>query len=240
MNRPTLKIAPSILSADFARLGEEVAKLEAAGADWVHVDVMDGHFVPNLTIGPPIVAAVRKVTKLPLDVHLMITDPDRYIGEFADAGADYLTVHVETCPHLHRTVQAIRERGVKPGVTLNPATSITTLEEIVVDAELILVMSVNPGFGGQQFIPAALDKIARVRALIDRRQSHALLEVDGGVKPTNAAAIVEAGADVLVAGSAIFSHPDYRQAVNALRAAGPALAASASGASSTSGHARPR
>ncbi len=223
MTRPILKIAPSILSADFARLADEVARLESAGADWIHVDVMDGHFVPNLTVGPPIVESLRKVTKLPLDVHLMMTNPDAYLGAFADAGADYLTVHVEACVHLHRTVQAIKERGVKAGVTLNPATSVSTLEDIVGDADLILVMSVNPGFGGQRFIPSALDKIARVRDLLDRTHSAALLEVDGGVKPDNAAPIVEAGADVLVAGSAIFSSADYAQTIKAMREAGQAL-----------------
>lgn len=176
----TVCIAPSILSADFARLAEEVARVEEAGADWLHVDVMDGHFVPNLTIGPPVVEALRKVTTLPLDVHLMMTNPDAFIGEFAEAGADYLTVHVETCPHLHRTVQLIKERGVKAGVTLNPATPAISLSEIVCDADLILIMSVNPGFGGQKFIPSSLQKIANVRAMIDRTHSHALLEVDGG------------------------------------------------------------
>lgn len=224
MKRPPLKIAPSVLSADFARLGEEVAAVERGGADWIHVDVMDGHFVPNLTVGPPIVEALRKVTKLPLDVHLMITNPDVYLGAFADAGADYLTVHVETCPHLHRTLQAIKERGVKAGVTLNPATSMATLEEIVADADLILVMTVNPGFGGQRFIPHTLDKIAKVRALIDRSGGHALLEVDGGVKVDNAGPIVEAGADVLVSGSAIFAASDYATTIKAMRDAGLAVA----------------
>ncbi|MCC6966376.1 MAG: ribulose-phosphate 3-epimerase [Nitrospira sp.] len=214
----TVRIAPSILSADFARLAEEVAKVEAAGADWLHVDVMDGHFVPNLTIGPPVVEALRKVTSLPLDVHLMMTNPDAFIGEFAEAGANYLTVHVETCPHLHRTVQLIKERGVKAGVTLNPATPAATLSEIVRDADLILIMSVNPGFGGQKFIPSSLHKIAEVRALIDRTQSKALLEVDGGVKPDNAESILAAGADVLVAGSAVFSEHNYAAAITALRA----------------------
>lgn len=214
----TVCIAPSILSADFARLAEEVARVEEAGADWLHVDVMDGHFVPNLTIGPPVVEALRKVTTLPLDVHLMMTNPDAFIGEFAEAGADYLTVHVETCPHLHRTVQLIKERGVKAGVTLNPATPAIMLSEIVRDADLILIMSVNPGFGGQKFIPSSLQKIAEVRALIDRTHSHALLEVDGGVKPDNAEAILAAGADVLVAGSAVFSEHDYTAAITALRA----------------------
>ncbi len=214
----TVCIAPSILSADFARLAEEVAKVEEAGADWLHVDVMDGHFVPNLTIGPPVVEALRKVTSLPLDVHLMMTNPDGFIAEFAEAGANYLTVHVETCPHLHRTVQLIKDHGVKAGVTLNPATPAATLSEIVHDADLILIMSVNPGFGGQKFIPSSLHKIAEVRALIDRTQSKALLEVDGGVKPDNADSILAAGADVLVAGSAVFSDHDYAAAITALRA----------------------
>src|SRR5512134_3081883 len=197
----TVRISPSILSADFARLAEEVSCVEQAGADWLHIDVMDGHFVPNLTVGPPIVEALRKVTTLPLDVHLMITNPDAFIGEFAEAGADYLTVHVETCPHLHRTVQSIQERGVKAGVTLNPATPAIMLAEIVRDADLILIMSVSPGFGGQKFIASSLHKIAEVRALIDRTGSRALLEVDGGVKPDNVKEILAAGAEVLVAGS---------------------------------------
>ena len=214
----TVRIAPSILSADFARLAEEVARVEDAGADWLHIDVMDGHFVPNLTVGPPIVEALRKVTTLPLDVHLMMTNPDAFIGEFAEAGADYLTVHVETCPHLHRTVQSIKERGVKAGVTLNPATPAGTLSEIVRDADLILIMSVNPGFGGQKFIASSLHKIAEVRALIDRSGSRALLEVDGGVKPDNVKEILAAGAEVLVAGSAVFSTDDYTAAITALRA----------------------
>jgi ribulose-phosphate 3-epimerase len=204
MSRPVL-IAPSILSADFARLAEEVAAVERAGADFLHIDVMDGHFVPNLTIGPPIVAALRKVTKLPLDVHLMITNADAFIAEFAEAGADYLTVHVEACPHLHRTVQSIKERGVKAGVTLNPATSLNTIEEILPDVDLVLIMSVNPGFGGQTFIASCLQETASARAMIDRTGSRALLEVDGGVKIDNAAQVLAAGADVLVAGSAIFS-----------------------------------
>lgn len=214
----TVRIAPSILSADFARLAEEVSRVEKAGADWLHIDVMDGHFVPNLTVGPPIVDALRKVTTLPLDVHLMMTNPDAFIAEFAEAGADYLTVHVEACPHLHRTVQSIKERGVKAGVTLNPATPAVALSEIVRDADLILIMSVNPGFGGQKFIPSSLEKIAEVRTLIDRTRSHALLEVDGGIKPDNADAILSAGADVLVAGSAVFSGGDYAAAITALRA----------------------
>jgi ribulose-phosphate 3-epimerase len=222
MTRPSLRIAPSILSADFARLADEVARVESAGADLLHIDVMDGHFVPNLTVGPPIVGALRKVTKLPLDVHLMMTNPDAFIPEFADAGADYLTVHVEACPHLHRTVQAIKERGVQAGVTLNPATSLTTVEEIITDADLLLVMSVNPGFGGQHFIASVLDKITQARQLIDRSGSRAALEVDGGVKVDNAAQIIQAGADILVSGSAIFSSPDYGRTIKALREAGQA------------------
>ncbi len=218
MDGRTVRIAPSILSADFARLAEEVSRVEKAGADWLHIDVMDGHFVPNLTVGPPIVDALRKVMTLPLDVHLMMTNPDAFIAEFAEAGADYLTVHVEACPHLHRTVQSIKERGVKAGVTLNPATPAVALSEIVRDADLILIMSVNPGFGGQKFIPSSLEKIAEVRTLIDRTRSHALLEVDGGIKPDNADAILSAGADVLVAGSAVFSGGDYAAAITALRA----------------------
>lgn len=217
MMRPAVWIAPSILSADFARLADEVARVEQAGADLLHVDVMDGHFVPNLTVGPPIVEALRKVTKLPLDVHLMMTNPDAFIAEFAAAGADYLTVHVETCPHLHRTVQAIKERGVKAGVTLNPATRIATLEEILPEADLLLIMSVNPGFGGQQFIESSLKKIAQARQLLTLTGSRARLEVDGGVKVTNAARIVKAGADILVAGSAVFESKDYAATIKALR-----------------------
>lgn len=216
-SRP-VRIAPSILSADFARLADEVRLVEQGGADWLHVDVMDGHFVPNLTIGPLVVEALRKVTKLPLDCHLMITNPDCYIAEFADAGADYLTVHVEAAPHLHRTVQAIKERGVKAGVTLNPATSLTTIEEIIGDVDLVLIMSVNPGFGGQAFIPSALHKVARARRMIDQAKSRALLEVDGGIKADNAAEVIAAGADVLVAGSAVFCGDDYAATIHALRA----------------------
>ncbi|MGQ0812181.1 MAG: ribulose-phosphate 3-epimerase [Nitrospiraceae bacterium] len=231
-----VRIAPSILSADFARLADEVACVERGGADLLHIDVMDGHFVPNLTVGPPIVEALRKVTKLPLDVHLMMTNPDSFIPEFAEAGADYLTVHVETCPHLHRTVQLIKERGVKAGVTLNPATSIGSLEEIVREADLILVMSVNPGFGGQHFIHSSLQKIARIRQLIERTESRAVLEVDGGVKVDNAAEIIQAGAEILVAGSAIFSSPDYKATIVALRAAGRSAPAGLPHTSSMSTH----
>lgn len=218
MAQPVL-IAPSILSADFARLAEEIAAVEQAGADLLHVDVMDGHFVPNLTVGPPIVESLKKVTKLPLDVHLMITNADAFIPEFVDAGADYLTVHVEACPHLHRTIQSIKERGIKAGVTLNPATPISSLQEILGDVDLVLVMSVNPGFGGQKFIPSVLKKIAEARAMLDRINSHALLEVDGGVKVDNTREIVAAGATTLVAGSAVFSQRDYKATIAALRTA---------------------
>ena len=213
------KIAPSILSADFARLGEEIAKVEAAGADMIHVDVMDGHFVPNFTIGPPIVKAIRKVTKLPLDVHLMMTNPDEFIPEFIQAGSNYLTVHVETCPHLHRTIQSIKEKGVKAGVTLNPATPLCSIEEILPDVDLLLIMSVNPGFGGQSFIPRALEKLKRARKMIDDRGLKVELEVDGGVKPENMAALSKAGADIFVAGSAIFGNPDYKTTIQKMRKA---------------------
>ncbi|MFO0700697.1 MAG: ribulose-phosphate 3-epimerase [Nitrospira sp.] len=218
MAQPVL-IAPSILSADFARLAEEIAAVEQAGADLLHVDVMDGHFVPNLTVGPPIVESLKKVTKLPLDVHLMITNADAFIPEFVDAGADYLTVHVEACPHLHRTIQSIKERGIKAGVTLNPATPISSLQDILGDVDLVLIMSVNPGFGGQKFIPSVLKKISDARAMLDRINSQALLEVDGGVKVDNTKEIVAAGATTLVAGSAIFSQGDYKATIAALRAA---------------------
>ncbi|MBH0195202.1 MAG: ribulose-phosphate 3-epimerase [Nitrospira sp.] len=219
MPRP-IQIAPSILSADFARLADEVAAVEQAGADLLHIDVMDGHFVPNLTVGPPIVESLKKVTKLPLDVHLMITNADAFIPEFAKAGANYLTVHVEACPHLHRTIQSIKELGVKAGVTLNPATPVHTLQEILAEVDLVLIMSVNPGFGGQKFIASCLAKVKAVRQMLDRIGSRALLEVDGGVKAENAAQVLEAGADVLVAGSAIFSGSDYAARITALRTAG--------------------
>jgi ribulose-phosphate 3-epimerase len=212
-------IAPSILSADFARLAEAVQMVEAAGADWIHVDVMDGHFVPNLTVGPPMVEALRKVTSLPLDVHLMMTNPDAFIPEFVDAGADRLTVHVEACPHLHRTVQSIKERQIKAGVSLNPATSVTTLEEILGDVDLVLVMSVNPGFGGQQFISSSLDKIRRIRTMMTNSRSSAHLEVDGGVNLTNVVSVIKAGATVLVAGSAIFGSKNIPETIRQMRTA---------------------
>jgi ribulose-phosphate 3-epimerase len=213
-----IKIAPSILSADFSRLGEEIKAVEAAGADLIHVDVMDGHFVPNITIGPLIVEAARRSTKLPLDVHLMITNPELYIADFARAGADYLTVHVETVFHLNRLVQSIREhKGVKAAVSLNPATPLTALDYILADVDMVLIMSVNPGFGGQTFITSALDKIAVLRRLIDERGLGTEIEVDGGVKPENAASIIGAGADILVAGSAVFGKKDYAAAMRGIR-----------------------
>jgi ribulose-phosphate 3-epimerase len=213
-------ISPSILSADFARLADAVQQVEAAGADWIHVDVMDGHFVPNLTVGPPMVEALRKVTTLPLDVHLMMTNPDEFIPEFAEAGANILTVHVETCPHLHRTVQSIKEHGMKAGVSLNPATSATTLEQILGDVDLVLVMSVNPGFGGQKFIDSTLDKIRQIRAMISASKGSPYLEVDGGITVKNVASVLKAGANVLVAGSAIFGSDNMPDTIRQLRTAG--------------------
>ena len=204
-----VKIAPSILAADFTRLGEEIAQVEAAGADLLHVDVMDGHFVPNLTIGPPVIKAIKAVTKLPLDVHLMVEQPDALLPDFIDAGSDNLTVHVEACRHLHRTIQSIKDAGVRASVVLNPATSLHALDEILPDVHMVLLMSVNPGFGGQRFLPATLDKIRVLREQIERRRLPVAIEVDGGVKADNAAEICAAGADVLVAGTAIFGQPDY-------------------------------
>jgi ribulose-phosphate 3-epimerase len=212
-----IKIAPSILSADFARLGQEIEAIAAGGADYVHIDVMDGHFVPNITIGPLVVEAVRRVTDLPLDVHLMIENPDLFIADFARAGADIITVHGEAVHHLHRTVQLIRSLGKKAGVSINPATPVSTLEVILDDLDLVLVMTVNPGFGGQNFIPGCLPKIEALRQMIDRRGLAVELEVDGGVKPDNIGRIAAAGADVFVAGSAVFGTPDYRATITALR-----------------------
>ena len=214
-----VKIAPSILAADFARLGEEVARVEAAGADMLHVDVMDGHFVPNLTIGPPVIKALKSVTTLPLDVHLMVEQPDGLLPDFIDAGSDNLTVHVEACRHLHRTVQSIRDAGVRASVVLNPATSLHALDEILPDVHMVLLMSVNPGFGGQRFLPSTLEKIRALKAQITERGLPVAIEVDGGVKADNAAGICAAGADVLVAGTAIFGQPDYGAAIRSLRPA---------------------
>jgi len=212
-----IKIAPSILSADFSRLGDEIRAIEAGGADYVHIDVMDGHFVPNITIGPLVVEAVRKVTDMPLDVHLMIENPDQYIPDFAKAGADIITVHYEAVPHLHRTVQLIHSLGKKAGVCLNPATPVSSLEVILEELDLVLLMSVNPGFGGQNFIPSCLPKIQALRKEMDRRGLHIELEVDGGVKPANIAAIAAAGANVFVAGSAVFGTSDYQGTIAELR-----------------------
>ena len=200
----TVQIAPSILAADFARLGEEVRALEAAGADWIHVDVMDGRFVPNITLGPVVVEAVRRATKLPVDVHLMIVEPERYVDAFRDAGADRISVHVETSPHLHRTLQHIRAVGARAGVVLDPHTSEDAIRYVLGDLDLVLVMSVNPGFGGQSFIPSALDKLRALRRAIDAAGLDVALEVDGGVAPATAGAVAAAGARVLVAGSAVF------------------------------------
>jgi len=217
-----IKIAPSILSADFADLGAAVAAAEAGGADYIHVDVMDGHFVPNITIGPPVVAAVRQVTRLPLDVHLMIEAPERYLADFAQAGANILTVHVETCPHLHRTVQQIRELGIKPGVTLNPGTSLMTLREILPFVDQVLVMTVNPGFGGQSYIDTMTAKIARLAEMISEGGFSVDIEVDGGIDASTAPDVVSAGARVLVAGTAVFGHPQGIAAgIAALRQATP-------------------
>ena len=210
-------IAPSLLAANFVRLAEDIAKLEAAGADWLHLDIMDGHFVPNLTFGPPIVAAIRKITKLPLDVHLMITNPSALIDDFAAAGADWLTVHGETEPHLHRLVARIRELGVRPAVALNPATPANTLEEILPEVDMVLVMSVNPGFGGQKFIPSSIDKIRRLKKQISALNREVLIEVDGGINAITSPMIREAGADVLVAGSAVFGSDDLAAAIRQIR-----------------------
>ena len=211
-------IAPSILSADFSRLGEEIAAVEAAGADWIHVDVMDGRFVPNITIGPVVVASIRKATRLPFDVHLMIESPERFIDGFAGAGADTITVHVEAAAHLHRTVAMIREKGLRAGVSLNPATPLALVEPILPDIDLLLVMTVNPGFGGQKFISGMIPKIAAAKRMIQGAAPAVLLEVDGGVHLKNIRSIADAGADVLVAGSAVFGSRDYAETIGAMKA----------------------
>jgi ribulose-phosphate 3-epimerase len=215
----SVRLAPSILSADFAHLARDIAAAEAGGADLIHVDVMDGHFVPNITIGPPVVRAIRKVATRPLDVHLMIEEPDRYLDAFVDAGAAMVSVHAEVVPHLHRTLHAIKGLGALAGVVLNPSTPVSALDEIAGDVDFVLVMSVNPGFGGQRFIPHSVDKIRRVRALLDRAGSAAPIEVDGGVDLTTARAVVDAGASILVAGNAVFGSGDPEGAVRALRGA---------------------
>jgi ribulose-phosphate 3-epimerase len=210
-------IAPSILSADFARLGDEIRAIEDAGADWIHADVMDGHFVPNITFGPMVVEAVRKATALPIDVHLMITAPERYIADFARAGASTICVHVESCVHLNRTVQLIRDAGARPGVVLNPATPVEAIRWVLEYLDFVLVMSVNPGFGGQAFIPNSIARIAALRRMISEKGLNTLIEVDGGVSTQTIAEISAAGADVFVAGSAIFKSSNYRQTIEALR-----------------------
>lgn len=212
-----IKIAPSILSADFSRLGDDIKAVEEAGADYIHVDVMDGHFVPNITIGPLVVQAIRPVTKLPLDVHLMIENPDRYIEEFAKAGADIISVHVEASPHLHRTVQLIKQQGVKAGVVINPATPVDSIKHIIQDVDLVLLMTVNPGFGGQAFIQSVVPKIKEVSDLVQTQGLNVEIEVDGGVNPETARLCVEAGANVLVAGSAIYGKKDLKDAIKAIR-----------------------
>jgi ribulose-phosphate 3-epimerase len=215
----SVRVAPSILSADLGRLADEIADVERAGADWIHVDVMDGRFVPNITLGPVVVRAARAATRLPLDVHLMIVEPERYLEAFAEAGADVISVHVEACVHLQRTLAEIRRLGKRAGVVLNPHTPESSVSYVLGDVDLVLVMSVNPGFGGQSFLPAVLPKIAALRAMIDARGLEIDLEVDGGVAPETAKRVVDAGARVLVAGSAVFGHGDRRASIAALRAA---------------------
>jgi ribulose-phosphate 3-epimerase len=220
-----IKIAPSILSADFAALGRDIAAVERGGADLIHVDVMDGHFVPNITIGPPVVRAIKRIATRPLDVHLMIEDPDRYIDDFAAAGADMISVHVEVLPHLHRTISHVKRLGKRAGAVINPSTPVGTLLEIAPDLDYVLVMSVNPGFGGQTFIPSSLDKVRRVRDLLAATGSLATIEIDGGIDLGNAADVVEAGATILVAGNAIFGSAEPETATRALRSAAHAAAA---------------
>jgi ribulose-phosphate 3-epimerase len=212
-----IKIAPSILSADFSKLGEEIKAVEKAGADYIHIDVMDGHFVPNITLGPLVVQAIRPLTDLPFDVHLMIENPDQYIEAFANAGADIITVHVEAGPHLHRTIQLIKKMGVKAGVVLNPATPVDTIKHIIHDIDMVLLMTVNPGFGGQSFIKNVISKIKEVRDLVNENGLNVEIEVDGGVNPETAPFCIEAGANVLVAGSAIYGKDDLKGAIDAIR-----------------------
>lgn len=213
-----LSIAPSILSADFSRLGEEIRDAEQGGADWIHVDIMDGHFVPNLTFGPPIVKAVRGATELPFDVHLMIDNPDSFIPEFVKAGANFISVHAEACVHLHRTLNLIREHGAKPGVVLNPATPLIAIQHVLEEVELVLLMTVNPGFGGQSFIPAVVPKIRSLRQELDTQGLHHVrIEVDGGINAETARIVTEAGADVLVAGNAVFGKSDRAAAIRDIR-----------------------
>ena len=211
------KIAPSILSADLARLGDEVGEVIAAGADWIHVDVMDGHFVPNITIGPVVIKALKKVVSIPLDVHLMIENADQYLDAFIEAGADILTVQVEACTHLHRTVHAIREKGVRPGVALNPATPLESLAYILPDIDLVMIMTVNPGFGGQEFIPTMLPKIERLKGIITKQKLNCEIEVDGGIKVENIREVARRGGDIFVAGSGIFGARDRKEIIKRMR-----------------------
>jgi ribulose-phosphate 3-epimerase len=212
-----IKIAPSILSADFSNLASEVKKVEAAGADLLHIDVMDGHFVPNITIGPSVISSIKDKTRLPFDVHLMISQPDRYIKDFVEAGADIISVHAETCIHLHKTIYSIKECGIKVAVALNPATSLTVLDNIIGDIDMVLLMTVNPGFGGQTFISSMLNKIRNLKRMLDDRKLILDIEVDGGINVENVASVVDAGANVIVAGSAIYKAKDIKQAIEALR-----------------------
>lgn len=226
MTAKRIQIAPSILSADFSALGAAIAAAERGGADLIHVDVMDGHFVPNITIGPPVVKSLKRVARVPLDVHLMISDPDRYAEPFVEAGADMLSVHVEVLPHLHRTLTHIKSLGIKAGVVLNPSTPPVSIEEVAGDVDFVLIMSVNPGFGGQKFIPKSLQKVAAVRSMLDRARNDAPIEIDGGIDLSNIAAAVDAGVQILVAGSAIFHAADPAAATRALKDAAAAAVAS--------------
>lgn len=217
MNTMNLMLAPSILSADFSRLGEEIKAVEAAGADLIHIDVMDGHFVPTITIGPLVVRAARNMTKLPLDVHLMISEPDRHLEAFAEAGADWITVHAEACVHLHRTLHAIRKLGRKAGAVLNPATPLSVLDYVLEDVDLVMLMSVNPGFGGQSFIESTLGKCRQLRAMLDRANPAAGIEIDGGISPKTIQKTAAAGANIFVAGSAVYGQPDYAAVIREMK-----------------------
>jgi len=215
-----IKIAPSILASDFSRLADEIRRAEEAGADMIHIDVMDGHFVPNITIGPPVIKCLRKVTTLPFDVHLMISDPDKYIGDFADAGADIICVHVETCPHINRTIQSIKQikqGNIKAAVALNPATSLSTLDWILEDIDMVLIMTVNPGFGGQTYIQSMTEKVEQLKEIVDKKGLNIDIEVDGGIDLTNIHEVTKAGANVIVAGSTIYKAPDMKEIITGLR-----------------------